>query len=1240
MQPGVDVLFQRVHYRHNPQWLLTGPAGGSLCLACVTEMLEEPEVSVVRKKYMLSCFRHILHHSAAAVTELLMQDPRICAHFLGTLLGMLQEVEDGTALYVITEVLMQLIVELKSEQFVHCILDECHKELTKVSSMRSSLPVFTFLGKLVDAIPSIAEMFVVEHGNLLEHLPMGLVYPNEGVKAAVCYLYGKLYCSPNIAEKLSPHFTERLCGIFLATLENAQTRELQINCLGFLKQLLNLEHLVSMIMSMSGTEMDSENTELLHAQSALPLVLKKILLSRDELMQVASAQCMACVLVHSPAKYAAAFIHADIPEFLFEQLSCTSEVLIWSIYCCLLLLAEERLFFSKCHTVYGIESVVRSLKEVPGLNNVELHKQGLLLLTEILRRQPADIKLFTNINIFKDIIKVLQEAVASPVLDVATEAVNAASAFLSKEHLSIPVQYEDMQRLVEAVLKRCNDLSLPAAKHRSMGHTLKKDQSRNISRSGHFLHRALQSFQNAVRLALDCRTDPSAQENAFTVPYSENKYTLDTFAEFLLRICDSHCIPLVMKHYTRAPSPELMEVFFSILTSLFTVVPTMKEKFAIKLASTAFIRLTLEVKATFCTGQSNSNLNQASSGFLCCLCCDLFSTTQWKCDSKSVYSDVSRLLQQTLPLLNYSIPESLALISEFPVLSTDESLRAQQHSLLLIFCLAHIREDRFIQEEHLFCAVQAYLQSVQDQGVYPPSFVFRAVLYLLSVCQDTCHELDGAALKTIDRAVDSTLDLSSLYYHHPLFLKFFLRYPLLADHFGHWILELWLSNEDYRQSDEMDILCELPKTADSALVSPDSLDVFLQILSDNSTAILTLLDLVFSTAEDIAKKVLFVLKRFLIRSKDFLITDFLRSKFLQILQRLLIENSSAELQANTNLPLSLGILWLLQVKEKYGKELGGIDLKLLYHEVALLLSNVPFMEVLQMVLEVTWTESLHVESSSSALSTDELLCSAWLLLSSLVYFQHRYNSGEIHSKILVELGQILNIIIYQKKNKSSLLLVSLVLFLRTILKQNFSSSLVVTTQSEARRLPLNERDASLYPLNMQTTLSLLIAFQNLLIQKDPLLQLAVCTCLEALLDFVNSRNKEVALHMASQPWNRCVLNTVLNSGENSFLQPVILRLMALFLRYEARTILSPGEIICFLQQNASLPVCVFPVPTCRALHLLLVQLQKAEDDIEPAAWANVQTQLENLQGNANAWGWRGELLCVGRVAVCLSHVGD
>lgn len=36
-----------------------------------------------------------------------------------------------------------------------------------------------------------------------------------------------------------------------------------------------------------------------------------------------------------------------------------------------------------------------------------------------------------------------------------------------------------------------------------------------------------------------------------------------------------------------------------------------------------------------------------------------------------------------------------------------------------------------------------------------------------------------------------------------------------------------------------------------------------------------------------------------------------------------------------------------------------------------------------------------------------------------------------------------------------------------------------------------------------------------------------------------------ALHVASQPWNRFLLFTLLDAGENSFLRPEILRLMTM-----------------------------------------------------------------------------------------------
>lgn len=58
------------------------------------------------------------------------------------------------------------------------------------------------------------------------------MYPNERIKAAVCYLYGKLYTVPSAAEQLSIHFTDKLNSLVLTTLKNAQTMELQLNSVG------------------------------------------------------------------------------------------------------------------------------------------------------------------------------------------------------------------------------------------------------------------------------------------------------------------------------------------------------------------------------------------------------------------------------------------------------------------------------------------------------------------------------------------------------------------------------------------------------------------------------------------------------------------------------------------------------------------------------------------------------------------------------------------------------------------------------------------------------------------------------------------------------------------------------------------------------------------------------------------------------------------------------------------------
>ncbi|XP_074934388.1 meiosis inhibitor protein 1 [Phalacrocorax aristotelis] len=1269
---------------HGGRWAL--PLRPPLCLACAVETLSDGSSSLVRKKHVLSRLHDALAWQALPVVQLLAPDERVCVHLIGTLFGLLHTVEDSGSMDLFIEVLVQLVVELKSEHYLRCILDESQKELCKAGTMRGNLPTFTLLGKLADAIPGFADILVVEHSNLVDHLLMGLTYPNEGIKAAVCYMYGKLYSSPLGTEQLSAHFEEKLCGLFLNTLGRAQTRELQVNCLGLLKELLKTDHFVSILMNNSKTE-EPENPDFLEGENPLPLVLKKLLLTRDEMLQAASSHCVAAVLVHSPSRYAPAFIRADVPEFLFECLSCNSERLIWSVYCCLLLLTEERLFFSKCHTVYGIESLVRSLQDVLQLNNVELHKQGLLLFTEILKRQPVEIKLFTNRGVCIEAIDVLMETVNCPVLEVVVEAVRAVAAFLRKDHLSSPpVPYEELQKLLEAVLKRCADLSPPQSRKRHAGdllfsvsqsHPANRNLSRVPQRQGQFLLNTLESFRNACRLAVEFQSDPMAQENAFTAPNSESKDTLSNFSEFLLRICDSLCIPMVMDCLERAVSPSVMEVFISTLNTLFTVVPNMRNKFSKKLASSSFIRLTLELKARFCSVQSNPALNQACSSFLCSLCLSLYSDTEKERTSSQEEQEMSELLQKGLPQLNYTVAESLLLLAETPEpFSLDQSLCSHQHCFILLLYFAYTLGDRFVPEAELFLAIRNFLLSAQDHGDCPPPYILRATLYLLAVCQDKGKALDLRSLCTIRRILDNLPDLSLVYVHCPLLLKFFLRYPELMGRFGHQVLQLWFSWGDCKET-------EIEEAGFGVSDQLNTANPLLPILKSNSSILLILLDLVCSSSVEVAWKVLMTLRTFLERNENVLVCDLLRSQFLQILQQLLVESSSASLQANRNLPVLLSLLFLVQLRSKGVRELDSTDFKLLHqvsnlcgkcrprdtdllqpslnflywslHQttpcsqqraVAVLLSNVSLLELLQKVLEHTWLRSPPSEPAYLS-SEDALLCSGWLLVASLLLYQHRYNT-EVHQTLSLDLTKVLNAVIFRKK-KPILLLVSIMQFLRAVLRQNFSSSLLVivgqnTAQGATQPQPSSLQDAALHPLAMQQVFLLVVSLQNLLVhvqlQKDLLLSQAVVACLETLVEYLYVKNQDVALHVASQPWHRFLLFTLLNGGQKSFLQPEVLRLMALFLRYQSSNIISQKEISQILQEAAEANLAELPEATSRALHLFLCQIQSSHCQVEPVQSGTIQTLLKRLLGQRSTWVKHQDIVCLGNVAVSLSHIGD
>uniref|UniRef100_A0A667XGU0 Uncharacterized protein n=1 Tax=Myripristis murdjan TaxID=586833 RepID=A0A667XGU0_9TELE len=223
-----------------------------------------------------------------------------------------------------------------------------------------------------------------------------------------------------------------------------------------------------------------------------------------------------------------------------------------------------------CVITVGIESLVRSLKEALRLTNLELQKQGLLLLTEILERQPSGVRLFPSGPGFAAVSEAVVTGVSSSCLQVATQAAHAASALLRLNHQSSPVQYKEIQTLIEAITNRCSELPLPSSKSQA-------------SRSRGLLLQALVCFQAACRLAEQCASEPFLKENAFTAPSKQGQAqnSLESLCRCLLHCCDTVCIPTVTVRH--APSVQMLQCFYSILSSQFTLFPSLMPLFACKL---------------------------------------------------------------------------------------------------------------------------------------------------------------------------------------------------------------------------------------------------------------------------------------------------------------------------------------------------------------------------------------------------------------------------------------------------------------------------------------------------------------------------------------------------------------------------------------------------------------------------------------------------------------------------------
>uniref|UniRef100_A0A8B9J525 Meiosis inhibitor protein 1 n=1 Tax=Astyanax mexicanus TaxID=7994 RepID=A0A8B9J525_ASTMX len=942
---NLDFILENVHLRHDPRWSARG-----LCVACVLELMDREDVSVLRKSAALSGVLELLKIKGV-VKDILQQDERVCLHFNSSLLKMLQSVEDPSVVEQVIQVLIHLLLDLKKEHFLQHVLDELQTQLIDRSTGKV-LSYITFLGKLVDSVSSIAQMLTTTHISVLECMCVFLLNPDEVLKAAVYYVLRGVWASETALQSLPQTLRDRVCVLLLNTLAHVCSLQLTINCLGLLLLMLRGGDTVCLLMNQNQTpsneeEEESQCTQLSVKHCSLPLILKRLLLGGDECVQVVSVQCVSAVLTHSPSQYCSAFTQADLPAFLFERLSCINEVLLWSVYSCLLQLCEDSTFFSQCHSIYGIESLVRSLKAVLKLPNLEVQKQGLKLLTAILERQPTGVRLFPTAPGFVGVAEVVQGGVASSCFRVSTQAARAATALFRVHHQCSPIHYVELKRTVEALTTRCAEVPSNITSQRRRWVS---DPGSQSFRAAAFLIQALTSFQQACRLAEECVTETSVKENKPTAPDEQNEDTLESLCVCLLHCCDTAIIPTVT----------------------FSLSPSVLPAFATKLASSGFIRLALEHKARLCPGNRHSSLNAACCDFLLKLCvCLLSQPESFTPSHQQGVEEVEYVLRGCLPSLCCHACDWPLVLADVP--AENQTL---QFCLLHLLYLSLLHGDRLLPDATLFSSVVRFVCLMQEQHNSLPPSVQQSALYLLAATQENNPDLDWVSLNSISEALSSAA-LSS---PHPSLLRFIFRYSALTERLGVRVLSGWLAGElepavsGEKEHNRLD----LGQSQESSVV--------LELLEKNPSTVLTLLGVLCEEDRSVAGRAVQVLRCYLQagRCSGSVHSHLLKPALLGLLQRLTCDSSDSSTVPDC-VCVVLEVLCLVQKISSAQDDMDNTDFKLLYHVVSMLLCNTGVMELLQVLLNLS-----HSSSHSPPSPSPPLVCSSLLLLSSLISLQHTH----------------------------------------------------------------------------------------------------------------------------------------------------------------------------------------------------------------------------------------------------------
>jgi len=460
MEPAENSLsfFTTNHSKHDSQWRMSGVNVSVVCVACLVELLENADVLHLRKRKALREVVFLLSNSHVLL-ELLSQNARITSHLCSVIMDLLTS-ENELLMSTAIEALDIVTVKLRSENLVAEIVEKLETQIITLNNLKKSYPFILALGRLLKSIPALSQVVAKELSSLMEYVISNLLFPEDcNVKAAFLFVLVQICSNEEVLSGLSLQIKEKICQQTCAVINCSISMDVQINALKVLTLCATQSDVLKSVLRPANT-----------GKCALLESLKKLLLSPNEAIQIGAIQCITQMLRSDPVEndYTKVFLTCGIGEMLLEDLECSNDIVLGSVFCCLYHMVRTQVFYSEGYSVYGIESVIVGVSKAIKLKNHEIIRQATRVLALILSKQPSNVQLFPNDELWKKCASVLCECLQSADHRVLSQAANAVEHFLSINFFPPSMEFEAVISLVSSITSHLQKFTKPMIHFRNI----------------------------------------------------------------------------------------------------------------------------------------------------------------------------------------------------------------------------------------------------------------------------------------------------------------------------------------------------------------------------------------------------------------------------------------------------------------------------------------------------------------------------------------------------------------------------------------------------------------------------------------------------------------------------------------------------------------------------------------------------------------------------------------------------